>query len=274
MEFMRGQFENELGGIAHVASTELNAVVSVKDITNVWAIMCNEEPDEFIYMYSIRNIHIGVVVHSTIDLKTRLSMEEARSIRIGFYYQNKENGEMVREYAEFGRLRRTENIRNSLSREVSSALKEVQRLATNRHNTNVKWEPLIQKSFFLREIVQNLFRKEKKKYSVAYYTGRTIKVSKANGIDFPTAVERTVKSVDGEKFIMMMPLGTDLKELVVDTKRRKIVRAVDYEGKDIRSLFSHLITEKDGLVVPRNAKPMDWRVREPFNKEILSAVKN
>ena len=247
MQFTKEQFEQVLKQAIVYVSTEIKNNITMNDITELWSRKFDLDSREFVYRLSVENNGIHVILQSTIDIKTRISKEEAVSIRIGFL----QNLAHSRRYAEFGRLRRTSNLGTSLPRELKSALIESVRLAVGSGVTNVEWKELKEHAHTILEIESQLSRKEGRILRAVPFTGKSMKVTKILENNQVGIVERLVNSLNGEKFVMFIDKGQEVGELIVDTEKRVIVKATDEQGRDIKHLFTHLITEGDGLVVTK-----------------------
>ena len=247
MQFTKEQFEQVLKQAITYISMEIQNNVTMNDITELWSRKFDLDSREFVYRLGVENNGIHVILQSTIDIKTRVSKEEAVSIRIGFL----QNLAHSRRYAEFGRLRRTSNLDTSLPRELKSALIESVRVAVGSGTSNVEWKELKEQAHNTAEIESQLSKKEGRILRAIPFTGRKMKVTKDLGNNQVGVVERLVNSLNGEKFVMFTNKSQEVGDLIVDTEKRVIVKATDEQGKDIKHLFSHLITEGDGLIATK-----------------------
>lgn len=255
MMFNKKGFEVELQKI--IANIPFRT--RVKDFTKDWSYLKEKESEEVMYLVRVDGpeFDYDILIHSSIDPKTGKSKKDASGVRIG-YYEAMNYG--IR-YTEMKRIKRTLRLAKHLREGFFDVVKFI----------NTEYKKINGLEFdIIRKPAKNM--REYGTYVARSYTPRlflepiTRGVFDINSRDGVSQYKRIADSLNDENFIVYVMYSTKIKRLVVDTVRKKVVKALDLEGNDVSDKVVHIVTKRDGLIVPLDPShyskpPQDWYVR-------------
>ena len=243
MFFNKGNFEVELRKLTQT----INVPFGVTEFTGQWSNITGEKADEVVYLISSpqHSKIMHIVIHSSLDVTTGKSINKASGVVLGFLFHNNYLGDPDK-YSEFKRIKRTIRLSKHLKEAVDEALKVVIGLDGYDNYRGMQWRDLNKPHLQVAEFGRRLSEKYKVKLTGIPNGTNQFRGKLENG-EF-IKYNRQAKSLNGDSFVAYVVSGILVSDLVVDTESAKVVKALDYKGRDVSNKFAYVATVQNGLV--------------------------